>query len=80
MYIFNLLIRWKKHKDSRSLWSVNDKLTDSEPPMQHQVKGDLILPQSIYSHPRERQQAAGDLCREVVHRSLRKTKGNHSLL
>ncbi len=37
------------------------RLTDSELPMKHRVQGDLILPQSIYSHCWERQQAAGDL-------------------
>lgn len=40
--------------------------------MEHRVQGDLILPQSIYSHSWERQQAAGDLGSQVMHCSLYK--------
>lgn len=43
------------------------RLTDGELPTQHRVQGDLILPQSVYSHPRETQQAAGDLGCQVTH-------------
>lgn len=45
-------------------------LTNSEPAMKHTVQADLILTQSVYSHSREGQQAAGDLGSQVMHCSL----------
>lgn len=47
-------------------------LTNSEPPMKNRIQCDLIPPQSVCSDSWERQQAAGDLCSQVMHGSLHK--------
>lgn len=56
----------------------NNKLTNSKSPVQHRVKGDLILPKSINSHSWERQQAACDLSSQVPHGSLYTGRGSEN--
>lgn len=51
-------------------------LTNGELPLQHRVQYDLILPQSLDSHPWERHQVAGHPRCQVLHLSLQ-TKQQH---